>query len=97
MLYKLGLTNIIIIVISLLLFVSPLSKKPGPIHPLLVVPFFYCMFSFIPSGIFAFWGLGRLFKGQKEIKFIAVVIINLAFLILFFLFVRYSWQGWMSI
>ncbi len=95
--YKVGWINIVIIAVSMILFFSPLSDKPGAMHPILILPFFYCMFSFIPAGIVAISGLKKILKENKSKGYIAVVILNCIHLMVFLGFVCYHWEGWMGI
>jgi hypothetical protein len=44
-----GITNYSAFLICSVLLASPLGSKPGAIHPLLVVPFFYLFISIMPA------------------------------------------------
>jgi hypothetical protein len=82
---------------SLLLMFSPLGKKPGAIHPLLIVPFFYFMISGLPYVASIIRGLYELRRGVREWG--SVVAVGASFVILSALgcWIVHMWPAWMGI
>lgn len=53
-----------LVVVSFLLYLTPLAHKPGAMHPLLLLPSVYLVFSAIPFGWVIIRGIVEL--GRKE-------------------------------
>ncbi len=94
---KIGITNIVVLFVSILLFMSPLGRKPGAIHPILILPFFYCIFSFVTAIIGTIASLIELY--ELKIKKMAIIgfYLNVIYLVAYFTFVALSWNAWMGI
>ena len=97
-----GIYNLLILAICILLFISPLSKKTGAMHPVIMVPFLYLILSFIPAGIGTIVGVFEIIKKDRK-KSIIGICLNAGYLIAFFvilitmLFHNYEDYGFKSI
>jgi len=60
--YKIAFIHWIMIIISMLMFISPLGQKSGAIHPLLIVPFFYSVLSLLPLIVGLVFGIVEKYK-----------------------------------
>ena len=95
--FKIGVANWLLIGFIILLFLSPLGQKPGAIHPLLIVPFFYFFLSFVPTLFGALIGFIEKYKNVEKRKINIGIYLNVVYLIIFFSFIAFMWEKWMSI
>ena len=95
--FKIALVHWIIIGVCLLMFVSPLGHKPGAMHPLLMVPFFYCLLSPVPALIGVAVGVTEKRRGTAKGWVNAGIVLNLGYLAVFFSFVVLMWDEWMGV
>lgn len=95
--YKVGIINIVAVTISGLLLMTPLRDKPGGLHPVLVVPFFYCLFSCIPACVVVFSGIKKIIQGHRGHGYIAVICLNGIYLLWYVIVVLSRWDAIMSV
>lgn len=95
--FKIALVHWIIIGICLLMFVSPLGHEPGAMHPVLIVPFFYFVFSFVPPLVGVAVGVAERFHGTTRRRVNAGIVLNLGYLVVFLSFVFFMWDKWMGV
>jgi len=95
--YKIAFIHWIIIVISMLMFISPLGQKSGAIHPLLIVPFFYSVLSLLPPLVGLVYGVVEKYKNSERRRINIGIFLNTLYVILFISFVSEMWEGWMGI
>jgi len=95
--YKIAFIHWIMIIISMLMFLSPLGQKSGAIHPLLVVPFFYSVLSLLPPLVGLVFGVVEKYKKSKRQRINIGIFLNTLYVILFMSFVSEMWEGLMGI
>jgi hypothetical protein len=95
--FKLSLIHWAVIAVSILMFASPLGEKPDAIHSAMVLPFVYCLFSFIPPLIGIILGIRERTMSLPVKNSYLGIGINAAYLFAFFAFVYVMWDGWMGI
>jgi len=94
---KIALAHWIIIGVCLLMFVSPLARQPGAMHPLLIVPLFYSVFSFVPPLVGVVVGVTERFRGTTKRWGNTGIVLNLVYLVVFVSFVFFMWERWMGV
>ncbi len=94
---KIALVHWIIIGVCLLMFVSPLGRVPGAMHPLLIVPFLYCLLSPVPAVIGVAVGAAERRRGTRNGCVSAGIVLNIVYLVVFFAFVIFMWDRWMGV
>jgi hypothetical protein len=92
-----ALLNYLIFSICLILMLSPLGFKPGAMHPLLIVPFFYLMFSIIPAVFGVIVGVFELNKINIRKFTIAGLLLNGLYAGIFILALYLAWPAMMSV
>ena len=80
-----------------LLFLSPWAHKPGAIHPILVIPFFYLLLSAVPYSVAVALGVSEIRKKMKFGLSAISAILSSLILILAFAFLRSRWDSIMSV
>ena len=85
------------VVVALLLMISPLGHKPGAIHPLLILPFFYLIFSGITYAYTMIRGIYEIRTGGNELGSKISVFISIIILVTMSYGVYYMWPRWMSV
>jgi hypothetical protein len=95
--FKIGLIHWIIIGVCLLMFVSPLGHRPGAMHPLLIVPFLYCLISPVPALIGVIVGIRERSRGTTRRWVTTGIALNLGYLVVLFSFVFFMWDKWMGV
>ena len=82
---------------SLLILASPLSDRPGPIHPFLVIPFFYVLLSGLPYIAVLLRGAYELQRGIGKLSSALAVGASLLILSAMGCWVAHMWPLWMGI
>lgn len=77
---RIFLMHTAITVTSILLMMSPLGQIPSPIHPILILPFFYLLFSGLPylaaviRGFYELWkGVGKFGSGFAGVSSLLIL------------------------
>jgi hypothetical protein len=94
---RIFLIHTALVVIALLLMMSPLGHKPGAIHPVLVLPFCYLLFSGFMYIIVLIRGICELFKGSGGVGSGVAVGSSLLVLAAMGYGVAHNWSAWMSV
>ncbi len=94
---RIFLIHTALVVIALLLMMSPLGHKPGAIHPVLVLPFFYLLFSGLPYITSLIRGIYELFKGFGRVGSGVAVGSSLLVLAAMGYGIAHKWSDWMSV
>jgi len=92
-----GIANPLIAGVCIALFMSPLGTRSGPMPAALMVPFFYCLLSFIPAAIGIVIGLVEVFRKDSKTPSVVGLCLNTAYLVVFFTLVASMWGAWMSV
>lgn len=94
---QIGIAHILLVGLSLGLFLSPLGTRPGPMHPVLILPFFYCLLSFIPALMGIVVGLVEVFSKPSKKQPILGLCLNTVYLAVYFGGLALMWDRLMGI
>ena len=94
---RIVLIHTALVVIAVLLLMSPLGHKPGAIHPVLILPFFYLLFSGLPYLASLIRGIYELRKGLGRAGSAVAIGSSLLILGAMCYGVAYLWSACMSI
>lgn len=94
---RIGIIHVSIVGLCAGLFLSPLGTRPGPMHVVLMLPFFYCLLSFIPALVGAVIGVAEIFRKPSKTQPMVGLCLNVAYLTLFFGVVAFMWDAWTGI
>ena len=94
---RIGMIHLLIVGLCAGLLVSPLGSRSGPMPAVLMIPFFYCLLSFIPALVGVVIGLVEVFRKEAKTQPALGLSLNTAYLTVFISVLAAMRQLWMSV